>query len=117
MQSLENELNLDIFLSDNDIKKKKKKYSSTKVKARNFLTNVSYNGVKKIDYENRSFVIDIFAYLILYFNPYNADGKFESEIEKDYINVLWTMLIPQNFYNFVCRDENIKILNKTNAKL
>ena len=116
MQSLENELNLDIFLSDNDIKKKEKKYSSTKVKARNFLTNVSYNGVKKIDYENRSFVIDIFAYLILYFNSYNVDGKFESEIEKDYINVLWTMLIPQNFYNFVCRDENIKILNKTNAK-
>ena len=69
MQSLEKELNLDIFLNDKDLKKQKKKYSSTKIKARNFLTNVSYSGVKNGDFENRSFVLDIFTYLILYFNP------------------------------------------------
>ena len=80
------------------------------------MTNVSYTGVKEIECENRSFIIDIFAYLILYFNPYNLDGKFETETEKDYVNILWSMMIPQNFYNFVCKDENIKILNKTNAK-
>ena len=116
MQSLEKELNLDIFLNDKDLKKQKKKYSSTKIKARNFLTNVSYNGVKNGDFENRSFVLDIFAYLILYFNPYNLDEKFESEVEKDYVNILWSMLLPANFYNFISREEHIKILNKTNAK-
>ena len=112
MNSLEKELNLDIFLSDKDLKKKKKKYSSTKVKARNFLTNISYNGLKQKDYENRSFVIDIFAYLILYFNPYNVNGKFETELERAYINVLWSMLMPQNFYIFVSKKENIQSLNK-----
>ena len=116
MQSLEKELNLDIFLNDKDLKKQKKKYSSTKIKARNFLTNVSYSGVKNGDFENRSFVLDIFAYLILYFNPYNLDEKFETEVEKDYVNILWPMLLPANFYNFVSREENIKSLNKTNAK-
>ena len=116
MQSLEKELNLDIFLNDKDLKKQKKKYSSTKIKARNFLTNVSYSGVKNGDFENRSFVLDIFAYLILYFNPYNLDEKFETEVEKDYVNILWSMLLPANFYNFVSREENIKSLNKTNAK-
>ena len=116
MESLEKELNLDIFLSDKDIKKKKKKYSSTKVKARNFLTNVSYTGVKSVDYENRSFIIDIFSFLILYFNPYNLDAKFETEIEKDYINVLWACMLPESFYNFICRNENIKVLNKTKVK-
>ena len=116
MQSLEKELNLDIFLNDKDLKKQKKKYSSTKIKARNFLTNVSYRGVKNGDFENRSFVLDIFAYLILYFNPYNLDEKFETEVEKDYVNILWLMLLPANFYNFVSREENIKSLNKTNAK-
>ena len=115
MQSLEKELNLDIFLNDKDLKKQKKKYSSTKIKARNFLTNVSYSGVKNGDFENRSFVLDIFAYLILYFNPYNLDEKFETEVEKDYVNILWSMLLPANFYNFVSREENIKSLNKTNA--
>ena len=116
MKSLEKELNLDIFLDDKDLKKKKKKYSSTKVKARNFLTNISYSGIKKVNYENRSFVIDIFAYLILYFNPYNVNGKFENELERDYVNILWTMLMPQNFYFFISKEENIKILNKKNAK-
>ena len=47
MNSLEKELNLDIFLSDKDLKKENKKYSSTKFKARNFLTNISYTGIKK----------------------------------------------------------------------
>ena len=116
MNSLEKELNLDIFLSDKDLKKEKKKYSSTKVKAINFLTNISYNGLKQKDYENRSFVIDIFAYLILYFNPYNVNGKFETELERAYINILWSMLMPQNFYIFVSKKENIQLLNKKNAK-
>ena len=116
MKSLEKELNLDIFLSDKDLKKQTKKYSSTKVKARHFLTNISYNGIKNKDYENRSFVIDIFAYLILYFNPYNINGKFETELERSYINILWSMLLPQNFYIFISKKENIQLLNKRNAK-
>ena len=120
MKSLEKELNLDIYLSDNDLKKQekkiKKKYSSTKVKARNFLTNISYNGIKNKDYENQTFVIDIFAYLILYFNPYAITGKFETDLERAYINILWTQLLPQSFYFFVSNKENIQILNKKNAK-
>ena len=120
MKSLEKELNLDIFSDDKDLKKQekkeKKKYSSTKVKARNFLTNISYNGFKSKDYENRTFVIDIFAYLILYFNPYNINGKFESDLERSYINILWSQLLPQNFYIFVAKKENIQLLSKKNAK-
>ena len=120
MKSLEKELNLDIFSDDKDLKKQekkaKKKYSSTKVKARNFLTNISYNGIKSKDYENRTFVIDIFAYLTLYFNPYNINGKFESDLERSYINILWSQLLPQNFYIFVAKKENIQLLSKKNAK-
>ena len=120
MKSLEKELNRDIYLDDKDFKnidrKEKKKYSSTKVKARNFLTNISYNGIKNKDFENKTFVIDIFAYLILYFNPYSINGKFETELEKSYINILWSQLLPQSFYIFVSKKENIHILNKVNAK-
>ena len=83
MELLEKELNRDIYLSDNAVNnritKKKKlsqpkttinRYSSTKVKARNFLSNVSYNRMKKSDYQNRSFVIDCFSFLLLYLNPF-----------------------------------------------
>ena len=120
MKSLEKELNRDIYLNDKEFqikeRKEKKKYSSTKVKARNFLTNISYNGIKNNDYENKTFVIDIFAYLILYFNPYSINGKFETEIERAYINILWSQLLPQSFYTFVSKKDHIQILNKKNAK-
>ena len=121
MKSLEKELNRDIYSNDKEFlikerKEKKKKYSSTKVKARNFLTNISYNSIKNKDYENKTFVIDIFAYLILYFNPYSINGKFETEIERSYINILWSQLLPESFYTFVSKKDNIQILNKKNAK-
>ena len=120
MKSLEKELNRDIFSSDKVINKKTKteisKYSSTKVKARNFLTNVSYSGIKDKDYQNRSFVIDIFSFLILYLNPFYLERKFESNIERDYVNVLWSFLMPETLYNFICRDENVKTLNKIKLK-
>ena len=120
MKSLEKELNRDIYSNDKEFlireRKEKKKYSSTKVKARNFLTNISYNGIKNKDYENKTFVIDIFAYLILYFNPYSINGKFETEIERSYVNILWSQLLPQSFYTFVSKKDNIQILNKKNAK-
>ena len=120
MKSLEKELSRDIYLNDKDLKKQdkkiRKKYSSTKFKARNFLTNISYNGIKNLDYENRTFVIDIFAYLILYFNPYAISGKFETELERAYVNILWSQLLPESFYLFVSSKEHIQILNKKNAK-
>ena len=122
VESLERELNQDIYLNNNAkhrIAKKTqrscspvKKYSSTKVKVRNFLSIVSYNRIKKTDYKNRSFVIDCFSFLLLYLNPFYLERKLESEIERDYVNVLWSFMMPGTLYNFICRDENFKILNK-----
>ena len=130
MDSLEKELNRDIYLSDNAvdnrIAKKKQpssqpkttinRYSSTKVKARNFLSNVSYNRVKKSDYQNRSFVIDCFSFLLLYLNPFYLERKFESVIERDYVNLLWSFMMPETLYNFICKEDNFKTLNKLKLK-
>ena len=54
-----NWLNQDFSQDDNDVKKKKaaaralarKKYSTTKIKARNFLTNIAYRRYKKSDFK------------------------------------------------------------------
>ena len=54
--------------------------------------------------------------MILYFNPYSINGKFETEIERTYVNILWSQLLPQSFYTFVSKKDNIQILNKKNAK-
>ena len=113
MLELQNELNQDIFSDDKAIKKS---YSSTKVKARNFLTNVSYNRVTTADYKNKNFVIDCFTFLLLYLNPFYLERKFETEIEREFVNTLWTFLIPSNLYNYICQGENMKTLNNIKIK-
>ena len=112
MSQLQDELNRDIFIDDKAIKN----YSSTKIKARNFLTNVSYNRITTVDYKNKNFVIDCFTFLILYLNPFYLERKFESSTEREFVNVLWMFLMPSNLYNFINQNENMTTLNKINIK-
>ena len=113
MTELQSKLNQDIFSDDKAIKKG---YSSTKIKARNFLTNVSYNRIKAADFKNNDFVIDCFTFLLLYLNPFYLERKFETEIERQFVNTLWTFLMPSNLYNYICQNENMKMLNKIKIK-
>ena len=106
------ELNQDIFLDDKAIKN----YSSTKIKARNFLTNVSYNRITTADYKNNNFVIDCFTFLILYLNPFYLERKFETNVEREFVNTLWAFLMPSNLYNYITQNENMKTLNKIKIK-
>ena len=112
MSQLPDELNRDIFMDDKAIKN----YSSTKIKARNFLTNVSYNRITTVDYKNQNFVIDCFTFLILYLNPFYLERKFESSTEREFVNVLWMFLMPSNLYNFISQNENMTTLNKIKVK-
>ena len=113
MLELQNELNQDIFSDDKAIKIS---YSSTKIKARNFLTNVSYNRVTVADYKNKNFVIDCFTFLILYLNPFYLERKFETDVEREFVNTLWAFLMPSNLYNYISQGENMKTLNKIKVK-
>ena len=112
MSQLQDELNRDIFIDDKAIKN----HSSTKIKARNFLTNVSYNRITTVDYKNKNFVIDCFTFLILYLNPFYLERKFESSTERQFVNALWMFLMPSNLYNFINQNENMTTLNKIKIK-
>ena len=126
MEALEKELNQNIYSSDNVIKKTQKKeikqvcstniYSVTKVKARNFLTNVSYNRVKETDFQNRSFIIDCYSFMILYLNPFYLERKFENSIDRHYVNTMWNLMMPTALYNFIYQEENFKTLKKLKLK-
>ena len=106
------ELNQNIFLDDKAIKT----YNNSKVKARNFLTNVSYNRITAADYKNKNFVIDCFTFMILYLNPFYLERKFESLIEREFLNVLWACLMPNKLYIHITGDANMKTLNKIKIK-
>ena len=106
------ELNQNIFLGDKAIKS----YNNSKVKARNFLTNVSYNRITTADFKNKNFIIDCFTFMILYLNPFYLERKFETIIERDFVNVLWTFLMPSKLYNHITGNDNMKTLNKIKIK-
>ena len=78
---LQKELYLGFFSDDNAVTKQtplipkkkirrnlKSNYSTTKVKARNFLTNALYNRVKQEDFDNKSFVVDCYSFTLLFLN-------------------------------------------------
>ena len=106
------ELNQNIFSDDKAIKS----YNNSKVKARNFLTNVSYNRITAADYKNKNFVVDCFTFMILYLNPFYLERKFESLIEREFVNVLWAFLMPNKLYVHITGDANMKTLNKIKIK-
>ena len=106
------ELNQNIFSDDKAIKS----YNNSKVKARNFLTNVSYNRIAAADYKNKNFVVDCFTFMIIYLNPFYLERKFESLIEREFVNVLWTYLMPNELYRHISSEANIKTLIKIKIK-
>ena len=109
---LAKELNQDIFSNDKAFKID----NNSKVKARNFLTNVSYNRITKADFRNANFVIDCFTFMIVHLNPFYLERKFESLIEREFINVLWAYLMPETLYQFINIEQNMQILNKIKIK-
>ena len=98
------------------IKRSFNNYSPTNVKVINVLTNISYNRVTDEDFNNRLFIIDCYSFILLYLNPFDLDRKFENTIEKDYVEALWQLQIPNDFYVFICKPKNYKISNKLKLK-
>ena len=108
-EGVESQLDPDFFQEDNDIQKKAKttiKYSHTKVKTRNLLTNVSYRRYKPEDLEKTNFVIDVFSFLTQNLNPTGLDRKLETPLERDYVKMIWDSCVPHKFTKFIYLKEN-----------
>ena len=88
----------------------KKLYSATKIESTNFLTCISYNRLKQKDYDNQSFVIDTFSYILLHFNLINLERKFFENDDKDYINMIWVKCMPKELLDFISQEYYFKSL-------
>ena len=97
-------------------KKRENNYSTTKVKARNFLTNVSYFRVKESDLVNKSFVVDCYSFIVLNLNPFYLERKFEIIEDRQRIEMLWNVLMPQNFFTHICQTDIYNVLISTKLK-
>ena len=79
--------------------RQRKDYSSSKVKTRNLLTNVSCRRFKQTDFNKEKFIVNIMSFLTQNFNPINLDRKLNLEKERDMIKFLWDECLP---HDFVC---------------
>ena len=109
----------DFFPTEKSIAKRKKvrytatriKYSPTRVKSRNFLSNISYNSINKADFYNENFILDVFILLVKNLNPFSLPRKISDKFKHEMIYMLWRECIPPAFYRFICQEDNFRYLN------
>ena len=49
-------------------------------------------------------------------NPFYLERKFENILGREFVNVVWCLLMPNDFYNFISQPENFETLNKLKLK-
>ena len=94
--------------------RKKSQYSSTKVKARNFLTNAAYRRFKEEeDFKKPSFITDVATFLIQNLNPFALDRKLETDTERNHVKMIWDKCLLQKFTLFILMQKNYLMLSET----
>ena len=96
---------LNFFQDNKSVKKMGKKYTTTCIKSRNFLSNISYMGINKKDFYNEIFVFD---------NPFSLDRKLSDQNKLEMIDTLWKECMPANFYKHICSQQNFFFINGKN---
>ena len=89
----------------------KVKYSPTRIKFRNFLSNISYTGINKNDFYNENFILDIYVLLVKNLKPFSLTKKDSDKTKHEMVYMLWRECIPSNFYRYVCDEKNFLYLN------
>ena len=107
----------DFFQNNNATKKKffSKLYTTTRIKLRKFISNISHVGINKEDFYNKNFVFDIYTFLTKNFNPFSLDRKLNDQKKHEMIYMLWKECMPSDFYRYIFTEENFLYLNGKNV--
>ena len=93
------------------VTKKIKPYNTTRTKSRNFLSNISYNGVKEEDLFDRDFVFDIYTLVTKNINPFSLEQKIFDVKNREMICMFWEECNEPSFYKHIWKPENFLYLN------
>ena len=96
-------------------KPSERKYTTTRIKSRNFLSNISYVGINKEDFYNENFIFDIYLLVTKNLNPFSLNRKLNDKNKHEMICMLWKQCMPQKFYQYICREKNFLYLNGKNV--
>ena len=93
----------------------RKKYTTTRIKSRNLLSNIAYVGISKEDYYNENFAFDVYLLLTKSLNPFSLDRKLADKTKHEMIYMLWKEQIPTRFYRHICKEQNFLYLTRKNV--
>ena len=85
------------------------KYS--RIKSRNFLSNISYTDIKKSDFYNKNFILDVYVLLVKNLNPFSLSRKVTDKTKHEKVYILWRECIPSKFYRHICEEKFFIYLN------
>ena len=102
----------DFFQDNNAIRKK---YTTTRIKSRNFLSNIAYLGINKEDYYNKNFIFDVYLLLTKNLDPFSLNRKLAHKTKHEMIYMLWKECMPCKFYRYICQEKKFLYLNGKNV--
>ena len=105
------------FLPNNAVEKRGylKPYTTTRIKSRNFLSNIAYNSVNDQDIFDRNFYFNTFVLATKNFNPFSLGRKINDQSKYKAIYMLWKDCMPNEFYKFTCKQKNFSYLKGKNV--
>ena len=95
--------------------KKIKQYNATRIKSRNFFSNISYNGFKEEDLFDKNFVFDVCKLITKSINPFSLERKIYNAKNREMISKFWEECNEPSFYKHICRPEYFFYLNGKNV--
>ena len=98
-----------------NLKRRIKPYTSSRIKTRNVLSNISYTGVKSEDFADNNFTFDTITLLTKTINPFSLERKIVDAKNRDIIYMLWDECIEKTFYKHICENDNFIYLNGKNV--
>ena len=101
------------FFQDNN--PRGKKCATTKIKSRNFLSNIAYVGKNKENFYNKIFILDVYLLATKNINPFSLDRKLADKNKHEMIYMLWKDCIPHKFYQHICEEKIFLYLNDKNV--
>ena len=90
-------------------KPSERKYTTTRIKSRNFLSNIAYVGINKEDFYNENFIFDVYLLVTKNLNPFSLNRKLSDKNEHEMIYMLWKECMPQRFCQHICKEKNFSL--------
>ena len=105
----------DFFRYNKPSEKLERKYTTTRIKSRNFLSNISHDGINKEDFYNKNFIFDVCLLVTKNLNPFSLDTKLNHKNKHEMIYMHWKECMLQRFYQHICKAKHFLYLSGKNV--